>query len=107
MALRQCGVEGVREALRAIGGKWKCELLWHLREGPKRYAEMRRAVGRVTDRVLSRQLRELVDEGLVHRKDFGEVPPRVAYSLTRYGRSFDGLLVQLSGWGERHRTRKS
>jgi len=107
MALEPCSVDGVREALRAVGGKWKCEVVWHLRESPKRFNELRRALGHVTDRVLSRQLRELVEEGIIERHDHGTVPPHVEYALTEYGRELDPTLSALGAWGSQHLRRRT
>ena len=91
-----CAVE-VTVAL--IGGKWKPILLFHLLEGPRRYSQLQRLVPRASDRMLTRSLRELEDDGLVRRTVFAEVPPRVEYGLTSHGRSLVPILEAMSEWG--------
>lgn len=100
-------MDGVRAAVKVVGGKWKCEVLWHLRDGPRRFAELRRALSPITERVLSRQLRELMAEDVVARRDYGEMPLRVEYSMTEYGRSLDAILRAIGAWGTRHRERRA
>ena len=94
---RGCPVEA---ALERIGGKWKGIALYHLLEGPKRYTELKRDVGGVTQRMLTKQLRELEADGLVHREVFPVVPPHVEYSLTERGRTLEPILLALRDWGE-------
>lgn len=74
----------------------------HLHERPHRFGELRRAVGPVTPRVLTRQLRELEADGIITRTVFAEVPPRVEYALTPLGHSLGELVKQLDTWGERY-----
>jgi len=96
---------------RAAGGKYKMRILWELKEGPKRYGELRRsaivaAMGApVTARVLSRELKELQARGLIHRRQFPVVPPKVEYSLTPLGRTLVPVIRQIVKWGlvARHR----
>lgn len=94
-----CGLDA---SLRVVGGKWKPLIIFFLGSGPRRYGELKRAVRRVSDKVLIQQLKELEAHGIVHRKDFGEIPPRVEYSLTPLGQSLTEALRPLSGWGEQH-----
>ncbi|MBJ3775662.1 winged helix-turn-helix transcriptional regulator [Acuticoccus mangrovi] len=94
-----CGLDAV---LSVMGGKWKPLILYHLMRGTLRYGELRRAVGKVSDKVLIQQLKELQADGIVHRRDHGEIPPKVEYSLTDFGRSLARALVQLCQWGEQH-----
>jgi len=94
-----CGIDA---AMDVIGGKWKVLILWALDERPHRFGELRRALGGVTEKVLASHLRELEGDGIVHREDFGEVPPRVEYSLTPLGRSLNGALAPLGDWGRAH-----
>lgn len=93
----RCPVEA---ALERIGGKWKGVALYHLLEGPKRYNELKRDVGNVTQRMLTKQLRELEQDGLVERKVFPVVPPHVEYSLSDKGKTLKPILLALRKWGE-------
>ncbi|MCC9624411.1 helix-turn-helix transcriptional regulator [Thalassospira sp. MA62] len=94
-----CPVEG---ALDVIGGKWKGVVLYNLLDGTKRFNELRRLMPDVTQRMLTRQLREMEAHGLVHREVYAEVPPRVEYSLTAKGESLRGIILALKDWGETH-----
>ncbi|MEF2074118.1 winged helix-turn-helix transcriptional regulator [Consotaella aegiceratis] len=94
-----CGLEAV---LFVLGGKWKPLILFHLMHRTRRYGELRRAVGRVSDKVLIQQLKELQADGIINRVDHGEIPPKVEYSLTDFGHSLAEALVQLCEWGTRH-----
>lgn len=96
---RGCPVEA---ALERIGGKWKGVALYHLLDGPKRYNELKRDVGSVTQRMLTKQLRELESDGLIVRKVFPVVPPHVEYSLSERGRTLEPILLALRDWGEDH-----
>ncbi|OIO02466.1 MAG: transcriptional regulator [Desulfovibrionaceae bacterium CG1_02_65_16] len=94
-----CSVE---LALQVIGGKWKPIILWHLRDGdPRRFGELRRHMPNVTQKMLTQQLRELESDGLVARRVYAEIPPKVEYSLTEIGHSVLPVLDQLSRWGAR------
>jgi DNA-binding HxlR family transcriptional regulator len=95
----KCPVEA---GLDLIGGKWKAMILLHLFERPHRFNELRRTLPSITQRMLTNQLRELEADGLVHRELFPEVPPRVEYSLTPFGRSLDAVITALRAWGETH-----
>ena len=92
--------------LSIIGGKWKPIILYHLgRKKVLRFGQLRRTIPEVTERMLTRQLRELETDGMVVRTDYGETPPRVEYSLTDMGTSIIPLLNQMRSWGvtcERH-----
>lgn len=94
-----CGLEA---ALFVVSGKWKPLILFHLSTGPRRYGELRRLVGGVSDKVLIQQLKELQADGAVSRHDYGEVPPRVDYNLTSFGESIVTALAPLCAWGSRH-----
>ena len=86
--------------LAVIGGKWKPIILYHLSLAQAvRFGELRRGMHDVTERMLTRQLRELEADGLIHREVYREVPPRVEYSLTEMGRSLIPLLLQMRAWG--------
>ncbi len=87
-------------ALEIIGGKWKLVILYNLFEGTKRFGELRRAMPNVTQRMLTRQLRELEEDGLVRRKVYTQVPPKVEYSLTDTGESLESIVRQIDEWGD-------
>ncbi|MGW1661603.1 winged helix-turn-helix transcriptional regulator [Streptomyces microflavus] len=91
-----CGIDA---AMDVIGGKWQVLILWALDEKPCRFGELRRAVPGVTEKVLSSHLKELEDDGIVHREEYAEVPPRVEYSLTPRGVSLNAALGPLGEWG--------
>ncbi|HUK91146.1 MAG TPA: helix-turn-helix domain-containing protein [Blastocatellia bacterium] len=97
-----CGLEA---ALSVIGGKWKLLILWQLSHKPARFGELRRLVVGVSEKVLIQQLKEMIADQIVSRKDFREVPPRVEYSLTQFGRSLSETLVPLCEWGNLHMKR--
>ncbi|WP_229796414.1 winged helix-turn-helix transcriptional regulator [Saccharothrix coeruleofusca] len=84
-----------------VGGKWKSLILWELRQGARRFGELRRGLPGVSERVLARQLREMEEDELVHREVYPVVPPHVEYSLTEQGRSLYGALESLGAWGRR------
>jgi DNA-binding HxlR family transcriptional regulator len=92
-----------------ISGKYKLRILWDLKDGPLRYGEIKSALLRgaegtreIAPRVLSRELKALAQSGLVTRKDYGVVPPKVEYRLTRLGRSFIPVIDEIRKWGSRH-----
>src|SRR5262245_37891225 len=89
----------IRAVLDVIGGKWKPLLVHSLKAGTLRFGELRRSVPEATQKVLTEQLRELEADGIVRREVFAEVPPRVEYSLTDYGRTLTPLLEAMSAWG--------
>jgi len=89
-------------ALAAIGGKWKLIILYWLAESPKHFAALRREMPSISQKVLTQQLRELVNDGLVHREPKGAVPAPVEYSLTDYGRSVLPLVESARVWGRGH-----
>jgi DNA-binding HxlR family transcriptional regulator len=92
----------IEVTLDIIGGKWKGMVLHRLLTGTTRFNELRRAMPKVTQRMLTRQLRELERDGLIHRRVYAEVPPRVEYSLTEFGSSLGPILMAMSDWGERY-----
>lgn len=98
-ALDVCPVE---VAISVVGGNWKLSIVKYLRDGTLRFGELRRAVGPVSERMLTRQLRELEQDGLVHRQVFAEVPPRVEYSLTELGAALSPAVEVLEQWGVRY-----
>lgn len=92
-------------ALEVVGGKWKLVILHNLFEGTKRFGELKRAMPHVTQRMLTRQLRELEADGLVRREVYTQVPPKVEYSLTAIGESLEPIVTRLDEWGEWYRGR--
>jgi DNA-binding HxlR family transcriptional regulator len=84
-----------------LGGKWKAVVLWYLRDKTRRFGELRRLMPEITEKMLSLQLKQLEKDGLVSRRAFAEVPPRVEYSLTKEGRSLRPALEALASWGRR------
>jgi len=98
-ALDVCPVE---VAISVVGGSWKLSIVKYLRDGTLRFGELRRAVGPVSERMLTRQLRELEQDGLVRRQVYAEVPPRVEYSLTELGVSLSPAVDALDSWGARY-----
>ena len=92
-----------------ISGKYKLHIVWDLQDGPKRYGEIRTGLLRgaagsseITPRVLSRELKALTASGLIDRRDYGVVPPKVEYRLTRKGKSFVPVIAAIRDWGTRH-----
>jgi DNA-binding HxlR family transcriptional regulator len=94
-----CGLEA---ALDVVGGKWKPVVLWQLARGPRRFGELRRLVTGISEKMLIQELREMEADGIVARKDFREIPPRVEYSLTEFGVSLGDALRPLCDWGREH-----
>ncbi|MBS1023546.1 winged helix-turn-helix transcriptional regulator [Gluconobacter cerinus] len=92
-----CSLEA---ALNVIGGKWKGVFLFHLLDGTMRFNELSRLARGASPRLIVKQLRELEEDGLVHRKVYAVVPPKVEYSLTEEGRSLHNILHALSEWGK-------
>jgi DNA-binding HxlR family transcriptional regulator len=92
----------VEATLDLIDGKWKAVILYHLLNDTIRFNELRRRLSRITQRMLTRQLRELEANGLIHREIYAEVPPRVEYSLTTLGRSLEPVVRMLWTWGNQY-----
>jgi DNA-binding HxlR family transcriptional regulator len=90
----------VETTLTLIGDKWKVLVLRDLMPGTKRFGELRKSVGDVSQKVLAAQLRDMEKSGLVHREVYAEVPPRMEYSLTPLGRSLKPILDSMWAWGE-------
>lgn len=98
-----CDVEAT---LSVIGGRWKPILVCHLLNGKKRYGELRRLTPNATERMITLQLKELQADGIVNRHAYAEVPPRVEYELTEYGRSLELILVQMQEWGREFKNKQ-
>ncbi len=92
----------VEVSLEVIGGKWKGAILYHLLIDTMRFNELRRVMPDITQRMLTKQLRELEGNKLVLRKVYAEVPPRVEYSMTEYGQTLSSVIEALHAWGRQH-----
>ncbi|QBD79549.1 transcriptional regulator [Ktedonosporobacter rubrisoli] len=97
----------VEAALAVIEGKWKPQILYLLFQGTRRFGALQRGLPHITRHVLSTQLRELEHAGVIKRQVFAEVPPRVEYSLTEFGKSLEPALTSLLAWGEQYISRQS
>lgn len=95
----------VEATLDLIDGKWKGVILFHLQGGRLRFGELRRLMPGITQRMLTKQLRALEEDGLVLREVFAEVPPRVEYELSELGESLRPVIDALRRWAEEHRAR--
>lgn len=96
----------VETTLTLIGNKWKVLILRDLISDTKRFGELQRSIGKVSQKVLTSNLREMEADALVERKVYAEVPPRVEYSLTELGRSLKPILDSLWTWGETYKEKK-
>lgn len=96
----------VETTLTVIGDKWKVLILRDLLPGTKRFGELKKSLGKVSQKVLTAQLRDMEEQGLVTRRVFAEVPPRVEYSLTDLGMSLEPVLNAMKAWGEGYKARK-
>lgn len=90
----------VETTLMLIGDKWKVLILRDLMPGTKRFGELKKSIGSVSQKVLTAQLRDMEESGLVIRQVYAEVPPRVEYSLTELGKSLKPILDSMQNWGE-------
>ncbi|NMM64940.1 helix-turn-helix transcriptional regulator [Clostridium sp. P21] len=93
----------VETTLLLIGEKWKVLILRDLMEGTKRFGELKKSIGTISQKMLTQQLREMEEDGLVSRKAYAEIPPRVEYSLTEYGVSLKPILDSMWAWGEQYK----
>jgi DNA-binding HxlR family transcriptional regulator len=96
LAKPDCPVE---RTLEVLSGKWKANILFHLLPGTKRSGELRRLMPEVTQQMLTAHLRELERDGIIHRKVYAQVPPKVEYSLTPLGRSLGPVFDKIYEWG--------
>ena len=96
----------VETTLTLIGDKWKVLILRDLMPGTKRFGELKKSVGNVSQKVVTAQLRAMEASGLVNRKVYAEVPPRVEYSLTELGKSLKPILDSMCAWGKAYKAEK-
>jgi DNA-binding HxlR family transcriptional regulator len=92
----------VTTTLSVIGGKWKPIILHALGKETKRFGEIRKLIPIISQKMLTQQLRELEADGIIKRKVYPVVPPKVEYSLTAYGRTLEPILEAMKAWGEQH-----
>jgi len=88
--------------LDVIGGKWKLRILYHLSESVLRFGELQKKMPGITQKMLTQQLRELEQDGMIVRKVYAEVPPKVEYSVSDYGRTIQPALETMASWGTEH-----
>ncbi|MGW8958794.1 winged helix-turn-helix transcriptional regulator [Paenibacillus sp. NPDC055715] len=100
--MQACPVE---TTLDVIGGKWKGIILYQLLDGTKRFNEFRRLNPGITQFMLTLQLRELERDGIIHREVYKEIPPKVEYSLTDFGRTLEPVIISMKAWGESYKMR--
>lgn len=97
----------VEYTLDVIGGKWKGVLLYHLMDSTRRFNEFRRICPGITQRMLTLQLRELEEDGVVHREVYQQVPPKVEYSLTDFGRTLIPIIRLMKDWGLEYQAKQT
>jgi len=96
----------VEDTLAVVGGKWKPLIIYHLQSETRRFSELQRLIKQSSARMLNLQLKELIADGLVKRKSYGEIPPRVEYSLTPKGLSILPVLKAMETWGFANQKKK-
>ena len=89
----------ITSTLQQIGGRWKLIIIWNLKNEPLRYSILKKRIPNISEKMLTQQLKSLVEHGWVVRKDFGEIPPRTEYKLTDLGMSFIPVMNQIYDWG--------
>ena len=102
VASHPAGCTAVTTTLAIIGGKWEILILYHLCAGTQRFNELRRLLPDITQRMLTLQLRELEDDGIVHREVYPQVPPKVEYSLTEFGATLIPVIEVMDAWGKQY-----
>ena len=102
MSERECPV---KLTVDIIGGKWKTLILYFLKGGPQRTGALHQRIIGISKKMLTQQLREMQRDGLIERRDYREVPPRVEYSLTKHGETLKPLLGLMAAWGAKHRAK--
>ena len=97
--MNQC-TDPITNSLKLIGGKWKIAIIYNLIDGPKRFGELKKILPPITQQMLTKQLREMERDQLVHRKVYEVIPPKVEYSLTKFGRSLGPVMDSWCKWGK-------
>ncbi len=97
---------GIDATLEIVGGKWKIQILWSIRSKAKRFSEIKDDVDGITQKMLTQQLKEFLKDGIATRKSYPEIPPRVEYKLTDYGKTLVPVLETLNKWGDIHLERQ-
>ncbi|MEM9361937.1 MAG: helix-turn-helix domain-containing protein [Bacteroidota bacterium] len=92
----------ITSTMKIIGGRWKVIIIYQLSSGAKRYSEMRNIIGAISEKMLTQQLKALVEDGWVAKTDYKEIPPRTEYELTQLGNSFVPILKQIEKWGNQY-----
>ncbi|MFA5591907.1 MAG: helix-turn-helix domain-containing protein [Micavibrio sp.] len=93
----------VEVTLEAVAGRWKVMIIHQLLDdGPKRFNQLQRELKNITHRTLTKQLREMEERGLINRKDYGQIPPRVEYSLSPLGKTLKPVLMAMHEWGKKN-----
>ncbi|MEW6035485.1 MAG: helix-turn-helix domain-containing protein [Candidatus Micrarchaeota archaeon] len=105
----ECRGEGcpVEATLKVVGGKWKTVILFHLDAKTMRFSELRRSIPDVTEKMLAQQLKELEGDGIISRRVYPQVPPKVEYAMTKYGMTLKPVIAAMAEWGQGHRKRKA
>lgn len=96
------GTPFVQATLRVLGGKWKLLILWHLKDGEKRYSELKRLIPEISEKMLIQQLRELEKDTIISRQTLSRMPPKVEYCFTDYGKTLIPVFQPLCEWGQEH-----
>ena len=97
----------VETTLQIIGGRWKVLIIRELLQGVRRFGELQRTLVGITQKMLTQQLREMEKDGIIHRKVYAEIPPKVEYSLTPLGESLQPILNAMHEWGAKHLSAKN
>ncbi len=97
----------VSTTVSVMGGKWKPTILYYIKDKPRRNSELLRLIPSVTQKVLTRHLRELEQDGIIHREVFPVIPPHVEYTITEYGRTLGPILEAMVEWGMHHASQQS
>jgi len=99
------GCISVQTTLKVLGGKWKPPILFLLSSNTLRFGQLKKAISGISQKMLTQELREMEKDGLIARKVYPQIPPKVEYSLTPYGKSLEPILKSMSDWGKRHKDR--